>query len=218
MKRILLIFVTTCIFSLTYSQTSKLSVGLEFTPTIEWFRGNSMNDIEDHRFTYSIGLNTEFTISTLLSLKSGISYERKGLKKRYIMPDEDDLSVSSVNHYFNFDYLVLPVLFSFSKGEIVKVYLDLGPYFGYLLRQETISGAIYNTPEQSSNDISIYNRMDFGLSFGTGIAIPINSKISFNAGIKADIGLIDIMKTDVDHDGSVKTNSLGLQVGIKYNI
>ena len=77
MKKIILVLIGVCILTTVFSQTSKISMGIEINPTVTWLRGNILIGVEDSKFSYNTGINVNYQINTNNSIKTGLSYERK---------------------------------------------------------------------------------------------------------------------------------------------
>jgi hypothetical protein len=217
MKRILIFLLAVILCSKTFSQDSKLLLGLELSPTMTWLRGNSRLGAVDLRFSYSAGLSAEYLVIPQISLKSGISYERKGSKFDLSMSDETG-PLGTMDVYDNFDYLVLPILVSFSTKSKVKNYFDAGPYIGYLMSHKTIMSSYGDIPEATINNYSNTEKIDFGLSIGCGFSVPIGDNLLCDLGMKGNLGLIKTNKKDKSDNVLSKANSIGLLIGLKYKI
>jgi opacity protein-like surface antigen len=182
-----------------------------------WLSG--LGGINENRLGYAMGLSTDYAINANVAVKSGILYERKGSQTEITITDNYGMPLSTIDVNSNYDYLVLPMVATLSTdGKKVNAYMDMGPYFGYLLRQETVIAAINDIPEQKLDETENLKKIDMGLSFGAGIVIPANSKILFDAGIEANFGLINPNKKSVVENGSIRANSLGINIGVKYRI
>jgi len=218
MKKIVILLVVVIYCSKTFSQESKMTIGLELSPSIAWLRGNSMSGTVDMRFSYSSGLTTEYFFNSQISLKSGLSYERKGSKTAISMTDNKGLANGTMHVSNNYDYLILPVLASYStKGEI-KEFFNVGPYFGYLISQKTISSSYDNYPTKTIDNSANTKKIDFGLSLGCGMSIPVGDKFLFDLGFKGNFGFINTSKKETNDHVLTKTNSFGLLIGLKYRI
>ncbi len=203
---------------MTYSQDSKFVVGFELTPTVISLRGNSMVDDNDVRLSTSTGLSFEYYIDRSFSLKSGLAYERKGAKSSIVLRDETEVILGNQDIRVNYDYLTLPILASFATKGKTKLFVNAGPYFGFLISQKMKYSAVGSYPEITTNNIDYSRRIDFGLSMGFGLYIPLTEKLLFDLGLRENLGLLNTSKTEVIYDGSIKTNSFGLQLGLKYKL
>jgi opacity protein-like surface antigen len=218
MKRTVIFLLALILCSKAFNQDSKLSLGIELSPTFSWLRGNANVGTSDSRIGYSAGLGTEYAISPQIAIKSGISYERKGSNPDLTMTNNSGEGMGTLKVKNNYDYLVVPVLVSFSTKGKVKDYFNAGPYVGYLISQKTIMGSFDNIPATTIDGTDKTKRIDFGLSLGCGLSIPVGDKLLFDLGLKGNFGLINTSKKVEPYSGDIKTNSIALLIGLKYKI
>jgi hypothetical protein len=170
------------------------------------------------QYTYSAGLGADYKINSLITLKTVLFFDREFVKNDIYGTDERNMPIHIGNISYNYDYLILPILGSFSTQGKVTLHFDAGPYFGYLLNQKTkISYNIY-IPPQNIEGKGIRKQFDFGINIATGTCFPITKKVLFDLGFQANFGLINISENQDADNGSIKTNSIGLLFGIKYKI
>jgi hypothetical protein len=200
-----------------FAQDSKLSLGLKLKPTISWLGG--LNSVTDKRLSYSAGIISEYSLSSKLSIKSGISFERKGSIASLQFTDSTGMPSGPFDVTYNYDYLVVPVLASFStKGNgKVKVYFDGGPYICYLLSHKVNVGPYGTKPETTIDYSYMTKRIDLGLSLGTGLSVALTNSLDFDLGLDANLGLINSRKYN-SFNTVIRPNSLGLTMALKYRL
>ena len=218
MRKIAFLILTTINCLMTYGQDTKIIVGFDLTPTVTSLRGNSMTDDYDARFSISTGLTFEYIIYKNISIKSGLAYERKGSKSSIFIMDETEPILENQDIRLNFDYLTLPILVSVATKGKTTLYVNAGPYFGFLLSQKIKYSAVGSYPEMTVDNLDYSRRMDFGLSIGLGLNIHLTKKLLLDLGLRETWGLLNTSKTEVIDDGSIKTNSFGLLLGLKYKL
>ena len=212
MRKILFIFLVSIFCTMAYCQDTKVVVGLEMTPTIISLRENSTFFSYDPSLGFSTGLSFEYFMSDQFSLKSGLAYEMKGAKSDILLTDENGNPSGTDILIFHYNYLTLPVMGSFSTKGKIKFYINAGPYFGFLINQQLKS---------SRENIDITNqskRLDFGLSCGFGLKIPIGKKLLLDLGLRENLGLRNISDVNYNDAARVKTNSFGLLIGLKFKL
>jgi opacity protein-like surface antigen len=159
------------------------------------------------RTTFAMGGIVDYFLSENLALRMEPMYVQKGCK----------LELRSSVTGFQFDedvtskvgYLELPVMIKYAFGaEKAKPYILAGPSLGYMLSAKMVSGG---EEEDIKNDIKDF---DFGLNFGAGLSIPIETYSLFVEGRYA-LGLIDI-DDDQDEPSSVKTEGIQFFAGITF--
>jgi outer membrane protein with beta-barrel domain len=186
--------------SIIYAQNG-IRIGLNAGATYSKFRGNELIENTDAKIDFLIGVSFEYSLKENLSLKTNLNYERKsfvGVKTIGFIPVE--IKVTS-----NFDYLSFPILIEYDFGNSQKLFVNGGPFIGFLLSGKSKAGGF------PTNDLTSLNKkLDIGLSFGIGKKFYLNDKNNLNVEIRENLGLINISDVEVINDGSIKTNSLNL--------
>ncbi len=196
-----------------FGQNPKTNLGLEFTPTITSLAVKPLSGNYDPRISFSTGLNIERFLNSQISLKAGLNYERKGSRGDFLFIDEFGNLVGTREMKINSDYLTLPVMISsYTKGK-TRFYMNAGPFLGFLIRNKALYSAIGDHPEQTIDITENMKRIDLGFSIGFGLYIPIGDVLLLDLGIRDNMGLLNTSK-----EGSVKTNSYGFQLGVKYSM
>ena len=200
------------------AQDSKVSFGIQLKPTITWLGGLPVAG--DKRLSYSAGLISEYEINSQFAIKSGISLERKGTLSTITFTDTSGIPSGPVDIKYNFDYLVVPVIVSYStKGNgNVKTYFDGGPYIGYLLSHKIIQDSYGTIPEITTDNSDNTRKIDLGLSLGTGLCVPLGNSFVFDIGLNANLGLINARKDNNNSAHPLKPNSVGLLMALKYRL
>jgi hypothetical protein len=212
MRKILFVLLATIFCNVTYCQDTKVVVGFEMTPTIISLRENSSVFDYDPSPGYSIGLSFEYFMSDQFSLKSGLAYEMKGAESDIFLTDNYGNPSGTDILIFHYNYLTLPVMGSFSTKGKVKFYINAGPYFGFLINQK-LKSSLENTDITNQS-----KRLDFGLSCGLGLNIPIGKKLLLDLGLRENLGLKNISDLNYNYDSRIATNSFGLLIGLKYKL
>jgi hypothetical protein len=216
-KLVILILITLCGLNI-YSQDSKILLGFEVSPTLAWLRGNSAIGINKSRLGYATGFSFEYSLISHFSLRSGLGYERKGQAQDISFTDENGNNIGTANLKSNYDYLVLPLLGSFSTNGTIKFFVNAGPFLGFLLSQKNKVPASGLFPGQTVDNYDNTKNLDLGISLGLGIDIPLGEKLLIELGSKFDLGLLDTNEQNIFGTGTAKTNSLGFQLGLKYKL
>jgi hypothetical protein len=219
MKKILMILSLVLISSMTYPQESKIAVGFQVSPAITSIRGNSLIDRYDSRFVISPGITFDYKITSNISFNSGIAFERKGAKSNTKYLDYTEMP-PLVNQDFkiNYDYLTLPLMFTYNTNTEVNFYIGGGKFLGYLISEKTFASATDEIPEWTHDHTDASKKLDIGLSLITGINLPVTDKLILDIGLRDYIGLVNTSRYYIVDNGSIKTNSYSLVLGLKYAI
>lgn len=223
MKNIYILLFTIIIFNNVNAQDSKLVIGVAFSPTFSSLRSSEAEDSLVSNLGISPGLNIEYFFNTHISLRTGLSYNQKGaLYKEIQLTDDTGQSNGVADSNLNFDFISLPILISYYKNvnKSVNLYINGGIFIGIPLNHEYTYMSDDNPPVEKSFESWDSEKVDFGLLFGIGVYIPINSKFIFDIGIKEYWGLVNIFggPSELIGSGEIKTNSIGILLSLRYKI
>ena len=202
----------------TYGQTNKIDIGVEGSPSLIFLRGNDIIK-QWHKPTIGFlgGLFFQFNFKKIGSLRTNIAYERKGSIMTAQTTDINGNPLGEVTTHTNFDYLTLPVLVRATFGKKVQFFVNVGPYFGYLIKQTFVSKGD-NIPTTTSDNTYRDKRFDTGISTGLGLSVPIKTKFAFSFEVRNNLGLYNTSAVPVANDGTVKTNSTNFLFGFAYKL
>jgi hypothetical protein len=202
------------------AQNSMFDLGLEGGPNLSTvsitsplFEANTKPTIFG-----SGGFIFQYNFKNFLSIKTGLSYQRKGFQ----FPESSLVSangdfVGTGRTVYSLDYMTLPILVKASFGKKVQFFVNAGPYVGFLLGKTERVNITTNDSEQISKnkDMTGLNRWDFGVSGGIGIAIPIRTYWVISVEARNYTGLMDIAESN-----NVKwlTNTTDLRIGVAYKL
>lgn len=189
------------------------AIGIEGGPNYSFLRGNdNISELTDPLLGFTAGFAFQYHFSDLLSIRTGPSFERKGCSQTYTVPayGPGGLNTTEEKLHVNFDYVTLPVLVRASFGDQFRFFVNAGPYVGYLLNQTSVD----HTKKKYVNTDS-YKKLDYGVSGGLGIAIPIGDQFDFNVEIRDNFGLADVNDTPVASNVMMH-NCTSLLVGFTY--
>jgi hypothetical protein len=215
MKRLTLILLILIISSEAYTQESKILIGLKASPIHKHL---SIYTIRPTSFSFSTGFMLDYYFSNKFCLKTALTFDRKGFSGEVeyetttVDNPEGDHWITRI-HKENYDYLVLPILLSYSKSTESSFYFNAGPYVAYLLRRTSFSDY-----EGWTDLTNFTKRLDLGLSLGFGWEIKIGKRTVLDIGIIENLGLIDTQKFKNSLGNKVKTNSLEMKFGFKVKI
>ena len=196
-------------------QKNKIDVGVEGGPSIAFQRGNEiLSSYNNLRIGFSCGLFFQYNFPKLFSLRSNIAYEQKGSSMSFSTIDTNGNS-SVIKGCSNFNYLTIPILFRTTFGNKIKYFINVGTFIGYLISQKYIYKNDLFPPNNASSQ---YKPFDFGLSCGLGFEIPVKGNLIISCELRNNLGLLNIAKGKIYNDGSIKTNSTNLLIGIAYKL
>lgn len=208
------------LFSISaFSQQNKWNVGIVGGSGITTIRHtNSRWYKPSPTIGFYTGLSAQYNLNQHFAIHTELAFDRKGTSDKATLTDQSGNIVGTGKITNQFNYLTLPILFRASVGNKVKYFIQTGPYLSYLLNQ-TMK---YSSKEESSfNDSRNYTSqtpiLDFGMSAGLGVAIPIKEKLAVSCELRGNYGFVDL-----NSKGSANTKalneSLNFLVGISYKI
>jgi hypothetical protein len=210
--------------AVTLAQSGSLTIGLEGGPNRSTLWGNE--HIQQYKKSralenvtnYSSGVSVEYSFTDLLSLRSGIAFERKGLSYKVYHLDQWGNQSEEIPGRKNFDYIILPLMARVTIGNKPIFFVNAGPYLGFLLRQTDLLESSSLQHGSSTDYTETYKRLDMGISAGIGAGLPITERAMLTMEVRHNLGLYNISDVPVYNGGTVKTKSTNLLIGIAYKL
>lgn len=203
------------------AKAQKVELGVTAGPSVATLYGN--NDVEDAldaRLGFVAGGTFQYNFNPTLGLHTGLLFERKGGYDRdeYTFLGTEYVTRTTVN----FDYLTLPVLLraNFLPEGGPRLFVNVGPYFGFLLHQSTIIRTTNDDGDKEVNktvNTDSYKAFDIGLSAGLGVRIPVATNMGLGIEVRDNVGLYNFSESDADED-RLKNNSLVFLVSLNFAI
>lgn len=204
--------------SQTFAQTFGVKAGLNLSEMLVKDNNGNYSDQRKMRPGFNIGATTEFQMTQMFSIETGLLFSTKG----YNMNLEDNSMgiTRKIKGHVNLSYIEIPLTAkaSLDVGS-VRVFSALGPYFGIGLngkyQTETTTTGVTTTDKFNikfgSGDGSFYKRFDYGLSFGAGVEInAIQIRLSYC------LGLANLTTTTNDNTKE-KNRVLAISMGCKFH-
>ena len=217
---IVLSFLSIGSISSIHAQNSMFDLGLEGGPNLSTVSITStLFDANPKPAVFgSGGFIFQYNFKNFLSIKTGLSYQRKGFQfpeSTFVNANGDFIGTGRT--VYSLDYMTFPILVKASFGEKVQFFVNAGPYVGFLLGKTERAKLTLNDSEQISKnkDMTGLNRWDLGVAGGVGIAIPIRTYWVISVEARNYTGLLDIAESS-----NVKwlTNTTDLRVGVAYKL
>ena len=157
---------------------------------------------------------TDYENKSVTGFQGGIAFDAMPTSMFSIQPEllysmegEQKVAVSSVK--YNLNYLDLPILLQYMFDNGLR--LEGGPQIGFLVSAETktkVDG--YGSSKVDIKDN--FESIDFGLNFGAGYDFTEN----FSAGVRYNLGLANIAKTEEGDDSKVHNGVFSLSAAYKF--
>jgi len=155
---------------------------------------------------FHIGGFVEIKMSDKFAIQPEILYSTQGSK--FDMTIYDSGFEYYTKNTFKLGYINIPVMFKYYAAK--KIALEAGPQIGFLTSSKIETAVFGESVTQNAKDL--FETIDFGLIFGAGF--DITNKLS--AGIRYNVGLANIAKTDGNSDESIKNNVFSVSLGYKF--
>lgn len=231
MKKILLLNAFgALIYIQGYAQENRISIGAQAGPNFSMLWGNDpMKHYWSGIVGFSVGGQIKFNLTNHWGLAASPSYEQSGghthIPGAFYFPTSSfDPNIYNIPDYFNYTtrlgYLIMPIQAEYTIGVKVRFKINGGVYAGILTNKSerhyfdpiVNKYAYYLVPVQKFEIENEYKSMNFGLSFGMGVQIPVNRLILIDLTARDNLGLSDIyIKPSV---GALRTISLNLLAGV----
>lgn len=145
----------------------------------------------------NVGFAADYYFSDRWSIKGKLIYDQKGW-------DNDNIGFGKTN--INLHYITVPVMASWHFGNERNLYLNFGPYIGFLATAED---------SRSGTDLKeLFNSTDFGLSFGIGIKVPVSDKLKIYFEYDGQSGLSNVFKDN--SAGHIQGYRGAFNVGVNF--
>jgi hypothetical protein len=221
------LIITTLIgfYALTLSSISAYgqveSIDILLAPGLTSLRGNSLvKGNLDPRISFSGGLGMNYRLDEQWFISIKFLYEDKGGRNHgpyYYQDGDGNVTQGEAKIRVRFKYLTLPITAGYEFGNKTKFRAEAGPYVAFLMKQ-ILTGDLNDQPQAIQDDTDLDKRADLGLSVGMRALIPITKKVAFNLGVHDNLGLFNISARRVVGDETLKTNFLGLSLGLNFKL
>lgn len=200
-----------------FGQQNKIDIGAHGGPSLIFLRGNEIIEkFNEPTVGYCAGLFFQYNFPKFISINTAVNVEQKGSIAKMAFSDafgnNNTLIIQS-----QFDYITVPVQIKTAFGDKVKLFINTGPYFGYLFKQTTISQTT-NVSKFVTDGSTFFKPFDFGITLGCGASFPLKANFFISFENRNNLGLYDISANPVINNGKIKTYSGNLLVGFGYKI
>lgn len=168
--------------------------------------------------------------STICSIYGEVNYTQMGWKERILTTDNQPVinAVSGLPEQYSrtLNYLQVPVFAHLAWGKEhsgIQFFFQLGPQFGYLLSEKTITNFNFkdrNTADRSNvvcaqDTMAVENKFDYGIAAGAGIELSVRRVGHFLLEGRYYYGLGNIYG-DSKRDYFSKSNNSSIVVKLTY--
>ena len=207
MKKIILSSLLVLAFGFTYAQ--KAEFGIKGGINSSNFSGDTEGVDFKPRVGFNVGAFAAIKLSEKITLQPEILFSTQGAKAENVTADVNGVNYTA-DIEFNLSYINVPVMFKYYVAD--KFNLEAGPQIGFLTSAETSTkvDGFNQTVDQDAKDY--FESVDFGFNLGAGY--DFTNKIS--AGIRYNIGLSNIAKTEAGDNSELQNSVFSLSLGFKF--
>jgi hypothetical protein len=197
----------------------RFKFGINAGPNYTRLRGNYDDISTDYepRIDFSGGAVIEYQIHKNLSVLINLNYETKSFKSEYttIVGSNGNYERADIDEKLRFESINIPILVRHYLGYDNMFFLNAGLFLSHItnVKNEMInteSGENYSYLDFNE----IYGNNDFGLVFGFGTNIKLNSKNDVSIEFRDDYGLTNIFLID---GYKAQTNTMKLILTWSFN-
>jgi hypothetical protein len=199
-KHLLITLLLSGLFFSGKSQTTKFEYGFQGGLNNNYFIGRGLNKDHNSLLTgLSVGGHAKLKTSEHFGLKILLSYDENGYAYRSLTY-ENSTGTGLVNAdvLSRHNYINMPVLAEYSFGHKVIINLDAGAFIGVMLSSQFITKYKQPLPPGQQAELrSSFNNdhpLNYGISLGMGIQIPVASKIKLDVDLRNHTGLDNIVR------------------------
>jgi len=207
MKKIILSSLLVLVFG--FANAQKAEFGIKGGLNSSNFSGDTEGVDFKPKVGFNIGAFAAIKLSEKITLQPEILFSTQGAKAENV-----NANVNGVNYTadidFNLSYINIPVMFKYYVAD--KFNFEVGPQIGFLTSAETstkLEGFNQTVDQDAKN---YFESVDFGCNLGAGYDFTNN----ISAGIRYNIGLSNILKTEAGDNSKSQNSVFSLSVGYKF--
>lgn len=220
-KSILLISVLLLVFQSTVvGQQNKFTLGVELGPSRNYLYGGYFTTIngatDKPAYYFSSGLSLQYNLPRVFSFRTGLLYEEKGDVIRGNYFDLVNPGYTTYTYKCHLNYLTIPLLVRATFGKKISYFINAGGFASFL-RNATAPAWVpgYFIPV-SQPSMAFFHSVDYGLTLGIGLGVPVGPKMSLSLEARNNLGLSNVSTLRIFSDHPIRTGSTVLLLGISY--
>ncbi|MCV9934171.1 PorT family protein [Flavobacterium sp. LS1R47] len=207
MKKITLSIIAVLAFGFANAQEVKF--GVKAGMNLSTWTGDTEGVDLKSKVGFNGGGFVAIQFSEKLTLQPEVLFSTQGVKVDNVEGDVNGANYMG-NVRFNLSYINVPVMV---KYYVVKDFnIEVGPQIGFLTSAETVTKINGFNGKHKENVKEIFESVDFGLNFGAGYDFTEN----ISAGVRYNLGLSNIAKTEEGDNTKLKNSVFSLLVGFKF--
>jgi opacity protein-like surface antigen len=222
-KNIFFSLICISLFFISKAQKHSMEYGFQSGLNLNSIHGNTgLKQSASVLTGLSVGGHFKINMNKRFSVKATLAYDQYGWALRsLVFADNFGAEIGKTDVLIKLNYLNLPLLAEYSFGNKVKFNLDGGIFLGFLVSNKIITKVTESLqPGQAPKTISTSENnkaTNFGMSFGAGLQIPVTHTIKLDFGVRDNLGLANIYKSQAA-GSAIKTNAFSILAGATFVI
>jgi hypothetical protein len=205
MKKYILSVIALLVFSITNAQKTKFGIKGGLNVANQIYSGDATPS-PTSLIGINIGAFVDFKIADKLYIQPEVLYSTQGSK--FNLTVNNGGTYYATENTFKLAYINIPVMLKYYVAE--KFSLEAGPQIGFLVDSKIQVNVMGQSVLQDAKDI--FETVDFGINLGAGYDITKK----FSAGVRYNLGLYNVMKTESGDDSKIKNNVFSISLGYKF--
>jgi hypothetical protein len=200
-KRVYIIILVTLVgLSNVFSQIN-LKPGFNIGGQVSSLRGLEYETENNFDLVPFVGLNLEVSVSSSISVITGINFERwkKKVEIYNFGPYGNTMGKYTVKE--GYDFYNIPLLIRYKFGNKKQLFIDSGAFVNYFNKAK---------PNGFMPLFISFEDYNFGAALGVGIKFYLSDLLDLNIQLRNDLGFTDVNKYKTMLSGNVKTNTIRL--------
>jgi len=169
---------------------------------------------------FSAGFTFQYNFSKLLSLRTGIAFQRIVLNSKSTPRYYDEYwnYIGNSKPYMHNDWLMLPVLCRVSFGNRLKFFINAGPYIGLVLQTKYFDYVSSLYGQQISFVGHNGQKLSLGITAGFGLAFAVSRQFAISLEARDNFELSELTGDfkKLYPDETYAVNTVGLLIGVSY--
>ena len=204
MKKVVLSALAVMMFA--FANAQEVKYGVKGGLNLSNFSGDTDGINLKSKAGFNIGGFVEMKLSDKFSIQPELLYSTQGPKVKDQVEVVDGILYNG-DVCFNLSYINVPVMFKYYVAD--KFNIEAGPQIGFLTSAKTKTTIDGYNGSHEMNVKDIFESIDFGLNLGVGYDFADH----WSAGLRYNLGLSNIAKTESDDDTKLHNGVFSINIG-----
>ena len=207
------------LYATAAAQKTTTELGFQAGVNINSAYGDGIaKSVRDNMAGLHLGGHFKINMNSHFGLKAILAYDQNGWTYRNLtFSNANGTGLETGDVLNRLNYLNMSMLVEESFGNKIKFYLNGGGFIGRLLSNQMITKIKQPASRTDKSSSSFRQSMNFGITAGSGIQIPINTTTKLSFGVQDNLGLSNIYKPqNGSPNATIKTNAITVLAGLTF--